>query len=148
MRNQNKLLSLAISIASVAHEKQLDKGGNAYILHPMRILMRLRTADAELMQIAILHDVVEDTTWTLGALSVYGFSPRVLEALDLLTHKPGVSYEDYIADIGTNNDALKVKMEDLRDNSDITRLKGVTAKDVARVEKYHKAYTYLKGGVS
>lgn len=144
MRNQHNLLAKAISIAAQAHEKQLDKGGKAYILHPLRILMRLRTEDAELMQVAALHDVMEDSDWTLHELVDLGFSHRVITALGLLTHNPKQPYGYYIEDIGANEYATRVKLEDLRDNSDITRLKGVTPKDIARVEKYHKAYTYLK----
>lgn len=120
------------------------KGGRAYILHPLRILMRLRTEDAELMQIAVLHDVIEDTEWTLHELVDHGFSPRVITSLGLLTHHPKQLYSTYISFIGDNEDATRIKLEDLRDNSDITRLKGVTQKDIARMEKYHKAYIYLK----
>lgn len=140
------LLGTAIAIASCVHESQKDKGGNAYILHPMRIMMRLRTDDEELMQIAILHDVVEDSKgeWTIDRLWGEGFSARVCGALELLTHDHNDSYEEYIKKISTNKDALRVKLEDLRDNSDITRLKGVRQKDFERVIKYNKAYAYLK----
>ena len=144
-KNQHKMLAKAISIAALAHVTQLDKGGKAYILHPLRILFRLRTDDAELMQVAALHDVVEDSDYTLQDLAQLGFSTRVVGALSLLTHDPGTPYEDYIAEVAVSNLATKVKLEDLRDNSDITRLKGVSPKDIARVEKYHKAYIYLKG---
>lgn len=140
------MLGRAIAIASIAHQNQKDKGGNAYILHPMRIMMRLRTDDSELMSIAILHDVAEDSPeWTLDKLREEGFSERVLSALSLLTHDPYTSYEDYIKAIGTNPDARRVKMEDLRDNSDITRLKGISEKDFRRMEKYQRAFRYLQG---
>lgn len=142
--NQNKLLAKAISLAAAAHEEQLDKAGKAYILHPLRLLMRLRTNDAELMQMAVLHDVVEDTHWTLENLEKKGFSIRVLNALYLLTHRKEVTYSTYIKNIAENKDAIRIKLEDLRDNSDITRLKGVSEKDFKRMEKYHKAYTFLR----
>ena len=133
------MLGTAIKLAATVHENQRDKGGNAYILHPMRIMMRLRTVDEELMEIAILHDVVEDSTITFTALQELGFSPRVLTALALLTHAPSEPYDDYIKRIATNKDATRVKLEDLRDNSDVTRLKGLREKDFKRLEKYARA---------
>jgi len=139
------MLGKAILIASTVHASQKDKGGNAYILHPIRIMMRLRTTDDELMQIAILHDVVEDSKeWDIEKLAAEGFSYRVLTALDLLTHNSEDSYQDYIKNISTNADAIRVKIEDLRDNSDITRLKGLKEKDFKRMEKYHRAFQFLK----
>ena len=144
--NQHMMLSLAVFVASQAHLLQLDKGGEAYIAHPLRIMMRLRTQDPELMQIALLHDVVEDhgEQYSLETLHQMGFSDRVLKALTKLTHAPDVDYMDYIYAMSNNIDCVRVKMEDLRDNSDITRLKGVTDNDVLRTRKYHLAYTYLK----
>lgn len=137
------MLGTAIAIAAKAHENKSDKGGNAYILHPMRIMLRLRTTDEELMAMAILHDVIEDTDWTLEQLRHAGMSQRVVNALSCLTHPKTESYEAYIKRVSTNMDAIKIKLEDLRDNSDITRLKGLSQEDIERMEKYHKAYTYL-----
>lgn len=138
----------AMFIAAREHLGVRDKGGHAYILHPMRIAMRLRTNDEELMSIAILHDVIEDSKLTFEDLKTEGFSDRVINALKLLTHQKGVSYDDYIDNMRGNRDALRVKREDLRDNSDITRLKGVSEKDVARMAKYHRSFAkveqYLK----
>ena len=131
------MFDIAMVIAAYSHLGQRDKGGKAYILHVIRVAMRLRTTDEELMSIAVLHDVVEDTTTTFDDLRERGISERVITALQLLTHRKGVSYEDYMAD---NLDALLVKREDLRDNSDITRLKGVSEKDIVRMAKYHKAF--------
>ena len=108
-------------------------------------MMRLRSDDEELMSIAVLHDVVEDSDVTLEDLTKVGFSSRVTDALDLLTHKKGDSYEVYIRTIGTSRDATLVKLEDLRDNSDITRLKGLSEKDHARLMKYNKSFVYLTG---
>lgn len=140
------MLGRAIAIASSVHQNQKDKGGNAYILHPMRIMMRLRTSDEELMSIAILHDVVEDSQeWTIDRLRDEGFSARVLAALECLTHDNDVSYEDYIQKISTNRDATRVKLEDLSDNSQLTRLKGLTQNDFDRMIKYQKAFKYLEG---
>lgn len=138
------MLGKAISIAADGHLNVEDKGGKPYILHPIRLMMRLRTDDQELMSIAILHDVVEDTEWTLQQLANLGFSKRVIDALDCLTHRDGEPYEEYIERIGTNIDAIHVKLEDLRDNSDITRLRGISDKDLLRTRKYHKSFVRLK----
>lgn len=133
----------AMVIASHAHLGQRDKGGKAYILHPLRIAMRLRTDDEELMCIAILHDAVEDSEITFEDLIEYGFSDRVISALKLLTHQEGQSYDDYIDAMRYNRDALVVKREDLRDNSDITRLKGLRDKDFVRMKKYFHAFVKI-----
>lgn len=143
MGNKN-MLGRAIAIASEAHVDVVDRGGKPYILHPIRIMMRLRTSDEELMSMAILHDVVEDSDWTFDKLRAEGFSERVIKGLICLTHIDGESYEDYIERIGTNIDAIEVKMEDLRDNSDITRLKGLSDKDLLRTRKYHRSFLRLK----
>lgn len=140
-------LAKAIRIAASAHENQTDKGGNAYILHPIRIMQRLRSTDEELMQIAILHDVAEDTEWTLEQLELEGFSQRVIAALELLSHRKEDTYEAYIKKISSNIDAIRVKIEDLRDNSDITRLKGLRKKDFERIEKYNRAFVFLTEAV-
>lgn len=145
MKEEQLGLAKAICIASAVHVTDLDKGDKAYILHPIRVMMRLRTEDPELMQIAILHDVIEDHPDVISFLDLQkkGFSERVIKALNLLTHKPSDSYDEYIERIATNEDAIRVKLEDLRDNADITRLKGVRKKDLKRMEKYHKAFLYL-----
>jgi len=136
------ILGKAISLAANAHEEQSDKGGKAYILHPIRMMMRLRTDDEELMAIAILHDIVEDTHITFEDLRVY-FSERVVAGVRALTCVEGESYDDFIKRCAINPDAKIVKREDLRDNSDITRLKGLRQKDFERLEKYSKAFMYL-----
>ena len=138
----------AVFIAAREHLGVRDQGGHAYILHPMRIAMRLRTRDEELMSIAIMHDVVEDSKVTFADLIAEGFSDRVITALKLLTHQKGVSYDDYIDNMRGNRDALLVKREDLHDNSQLSRLKGVREKDFIRMQKYVRAFIkveqYLK----
>ena len=138
----NELLGKAILIAAEAHEDQYDKGGRPYILHPLHIMNQL-LFDTELAVIGVLHDVLEDSEWTVSDLVQHGFTNRVVEALRLLTHSPGTSYTDYIERVATNYDAVRVKRKDLEHNSDITRLKGVSAKDLRRMEKYHKAFVRL-----
>lgn len=134
------ILAKAISFASDMHVTQTDKGGNAYILHPLRMMMRLRTNDEELMAIAVLHDVVEDCGVSFDDLRDIGMTERVVSGVRALTRQNGETYEQFIDRLGGNRDALLVKREDLRDNSDLTRLKGVTEKDVTRMQKYMHAF--------
>lgn len=144
--NNGTMLGRAIAIAARVHEAQTDRGGHAYILHPLRAMMRLRTDDQDLMCIAVLHDTIEDSDGaiTLARLTEAGFSPRVIAALTLLTHDKNEPYDDYVKRIASNKDAARVKLEDLRDNSDITRLKGVRQKDFERVQKYNRAFVFLR----
>jgi len=143
MRNQYKLLGRAIEIATQAHSGQFDRGGKPYILHPLHLMSQMMY-DVELAQIAVLHDVMEDCPmWDVDKLAEEGFSLRVMHALRLLTHLKHESYEDYILKVSTSYDAIRVKRKDLEHNSCITRLKGVSMKDLQRAEKYHKAFTTL-----
>jgi len=142
------MLGKAIKIASIAFEKMKDKGGQPYILHCLRVMNNLHTEDEELKIIAVLHDYLEDVFKEdfergLKVLSELGFSLRVVQALNLLTHRKFTPYDDYIKAISFNTDATRVKLADLKDNSDITRLKGLTKKDFDRMEKYHRSFIYL-----
>jgi (p)ppGpp synthase/HD superfamily hydrolase len=137
-------LSKAIAIAANGFLNKTDKAGEPYIMHCIRVMHRLHTDDNELKIIAILHDCVEDGVCSVEDLVNDGFSNRVIRAVSLLTHnKQHMSYMDYIKLLSCNSDARRVKLSDLKDNSDITRLKGLTKKDFDRMEKYHIAYTYL-----
>lgn len=136
-------LAKAISIAAQGFEKITDKAGEPYILHCLRVMNNLHTRDKELQIIAILHDCVEDKVCTFDDLITHRFSQRVVYSLMLLTHDKVMPYEEYIKKLVSDNDARLVKLADLKDNSDITRLKGLTKKDFDRMEKYHWAYTYL-----
>lgn len=145
-------LANAITLAATKHQNQKDKSGKPYILHLIRVMMRLRTKDEELMTMAVMHDLREDTDVTREDLVSMGYSKRVVDALDLLTHvvdptiaDPDEEYACYIRKIGQSKDATLIKLEDLRDNSDITRLKGVTPKDHKRMAKYNRSYLYLEG---
>ena len=137
------MLGKAIKIAAEAFENVKDKGGQPYILHCLRVIDNLHTKDEELKTIAVLHDVLEDTKITADDLRFIGFKNRVVSALELLTHVENLSYDDYIKAISFNEDARLVKLADLKDNSDITRLKGLRKKDLERMEKYHRSYIYL-----
>jgi (p)ppGpp synthase/HD superfamily hydrolase len=145
-QRQQKLLGVAILLAANAHSGQFDRGGKPYILHPLHLMNQLMF-DTELATIAVLHDVIEDSHYTLEDLRNLKFSSRVVDAVSLLTHTGEYSYKEYIEGVATNYDAVRVKLKDLEHNSDITRLKGglasVTEKDLQRTEKYQKAFTRL-----
>lgn len=127
-----------------AHDGQFDKGGLPYVLHPLKVMHYLKSDDEELQIIALGHDIIEDTDVTEGQLAEIGFSERVIAAIRALTKIKGETYEGYKDRVKANPDAVRVKMADLRHNSDIRRLKGVTEKDIARVVKYHNFYLELQ----
>jgi (p)ppGpp synthase/HD superfamily hydrolase len=143
MKN-GELLSKAIIIATNAHAGQFDRGGTPYILHPLRVMSYLEDADEELQCIAVLHDVVEDTSVTWKDLIEAGMTQRIISALRLLTKLSGQTPDEYKAGVLSSVDAMKVKMCDLRHNSDVRRLKGVSEKDIARTAKYHMFYMEIK----
>lgn len=139
------MLDKAIAIAAVEFQGKYDKGGKPYILHCLHVMNKLKYQnDTDLMIAAILHDLVEDTSWTFNALKSEGFSDRVIILLKLLTHEKGLSYDEYIQGIASNKDAIRIKLQDLRHNSDIMRMKGLRDKDFERLNKYHRAYAYLE----
>jgi len=144
MLEKREMLSMAIVMVAKAFEFKFDKGGKPYILHCLHVMNQMDQEDHELMAIAVLHDLIEDTDRTIGLLYSIGFSDRICVGVEVLTHAPDVPYMDYIKKISFNPDARKVKMADLRHNSDIMRMKGLREKDFSRLEKYHTAYEYLK----
>ena len=131
----------AISIAAQAHKGQKDKADAPYLLHPLRMMLRMDSEAA--MMAAVLHDVVEDTHWTLEQLRAEGFPNEVLEAVDCLTHRDGESYQEFVGRVQTNEIARQVKIADLEDNMNIRRINQLGAKDLERLEKYHKAWCAL-----
>ena len=142
------MLNKAITIAAVAHDGQFDKSGMPYILHVLTVQRFLHNdEDEELNCIALLHDVIEDTDITFEDLIEAGMTERVITGVRLMTKMPGQTAKEYLDGILTNKDAIRVKMADLRHNMDIRRLKGVTEKDMKRLEKYAKMYTVLKEAI-
>lgn len=135
-------LEKAISIAVNAHSGLTDKGGSPYILHPLRLMLKFSKEDE--MIVAVLHDVIEDTEIAITDLINLGFSDRVINALRLLTKNPSETYQQYIENISTNDLARKIKIEDLKDNLDISRLPEISPKDLERLAKYHRAVKTLQ----
>lgn len=135
-------LTRAILLAAKAHDGQTDKGGNPYILHPIRLASKANTTEESI--VAVLHDVVEDSSITLFDLKNEGFSATIIEALDYLTRRADESYEGFIKRIKLNSLATKVKLLDLEDNCDVSRIPHMTDGDKARIDKYKKAIAELK----
>jgi (p)ppGpp synthase/HD superfamily hydrolase len=144
---KGQLLGNVLVLATNAHAGQFDRGGNPYILHPMKVMHYLKSDDEELQCMALLHDVIEDTKTTWDDLVDIGCTERVINGVKALTKMPGESYDQYKERVFANPDAMKVKMADLRHNTDIRRLKGVTEKDIIRMEKYNRFYLELQAKV-
>lgn len=143
-QTKNTMLNTMIAIAAVAHAGQFDKAGRPYILHPLKVMHYLKTNDEELECIGVGHDLFEDTNVTEDFLRSNGISERVITAIKCLTKVEGETYEQYKEKVKSNVDAIVVKMQDLRHNSDIRRLHGITEKDIKRTAKYHALYEELK----
>ncbi|MFP2962710.1 GTP pyrophosphokinase [Myxococcus sp. 1LA] len=132
----------AIALAVAAHHGQRDKAGQTYILHPLRVMMRLDTDEER--TVAILHDVVEDTPYTLERLRELGYPEAVLAALDALTRREDETYEAFIERLRPLPLARRVKLADLEDNMDVRRLTAVTPKDAERLARYRAAWARLR----
>jgi (p)ppGpp synthase/HD superfamily hydrolase len=132
------MLSAAILLATNAHAGQYDKAGQPYILHALKVLHYTKSTDEELQCIAVLHDVVEDCDVSWEDLVRAGMSDRVIRGVMALTKQRGQSYDEYKSLVFANVDAMRVKLADLRHNSDIRRLKGISERDKARILRYHE----------
>ena len=132
---------LALKLCFAAHKDQQDKSGMPYVFHPFHLAEQMQTEETTI--VALLHDVVEDTDYTLEDLAAMGFDPVVIEALTLLTHDENVPYMEYVRTIKDNPVAKAVKLADLQHNSDLSRLDTVDEKALARREKYLKALALL-----
>ena len=141
---RGEMLDKMLVIVTNAHHGQFDKGGKPYILHPLRVMSFLKTDDEELQCIALGHDVIEDTKVTYKDLRDAGISERVLDGIRAMTKQPGQTLDEYKAQVFASKDAMAVKLCDLRHNSDIRRLKGVTDKDIERMVKYHTFYLEIQ----
>lgn len=136
------ILDRAKAIATSAHEGQVDKAGKPYIEHPMRVMNMGKTVEEKIA--GVLHDVVEDSDWTFEMLEKEGIPKDVMDALRCVTKlSEDEDYDHFIERVKTNPLAVKVKLNDLKDNMNITRLGEVTEKDLTRLNKYIRAYRQL-----
>jgi guanosine-3',5'-bis(diphosphate) 3'-pyrophosphohydrolase len=134
-------LERAIAVAAGAHVGQVDKGGQPYILHPLRVMMNVEGEHAKMA--AVLHDVVEDTGVTIEDLQVWKFPEPVIKAVIALTRLPGMSRMDAARMAAEDPIALEVKIADLIDNMDLKRIPNPGLRDYDRVAEYNEAWTYL-----
>ena len=136
------LTKKAMKLCFEAHKDQRDKSGVPYVFHPIHLAEQMD--DEYTTVVALLHDVMEDSAFTLADLRQMGYPEEILDALVLMTHGEGVPYMDYVMAIKPNEIAKKVKLADLRHNSDMTRLDEITEKTLERVEKYKRAIALLE----
>lgn len=140
-------LQRAIEIAYEAHAGQYDKAGADYINHPLRVMEKGTTEDEKI--VGVLHDVVEDSDWTFEMLRAEGFTAEVIDALKCVTKlSEDEDYDHFIDRVLTNPLAVKVKLHDLEDNMDLSRLHHPTGQDIKRAQKYRRAYARLKEGLN
>ena len=132
----------ALRIAVRAHAGAVDKAGQPYILHPLRVMLRLATETERV--VAILHDVVEDSAVTLDDLRAEGFSTEVVEAIDHVTRRADESYEAFIERIAPHPLARRVKLADLEDNMDMTRLVVLDERGAERMQRYLRSWQRLR----
>ena len=138
---EQSMVDLALSIARQAHEGQLDKAGVDYIEHPIYVASQVDTEEEK--AVALLHDVIEDSSVTAEELLNAGLPETVVTAIQILSKKKGQDYQTYLENVKSNPLARVVKLADLKHNSDLSRLRSVTDNDLERLEKYKRAIDYL-----
>ncbi len=142
-RSELENLLVAIHVAVTSHKLQQDKGGLLYILHPMHVMLQMETTNERI--VAILHDVVEDTTTTLNHLKfVYGFSQEILDAVDAITKRPGEQKESYWTRVAANDLATRVKFKDMEHNTSEKRISVLSTSEQEYLKtKYAKARIFI-----
>ena len=136
------MTKIALKLCFEAHKDQIDKSGIPYVFHPFHLAEQM--ADENTTIVALLHDVIEDTEYTLDDLRKFGFAEDVLSAISLMTHADDVPYMEYVVKIKTNPIAKAVKLADLKHNSDMSRLDRITQTDEERTKKYKQAIELLE----
>ncbi len=131
----------AIKLALDQHHGQVDKAGEPYILHPLRVMAQMQTDDEQI--VAVLHDVVEDSDVTLDDLRRLGYSEAIVTAIDCLSRRDGETYDEFIQRIKPNALAVRVKLGDLHDNMDLRRNATLDDKALERFQRYRKAWFEL-----
>lgn len=132
----------ALKLCFEAHKEQVDKSGMPYVFHPFHLAEQMQTEETTV--VALLHDLVEDTDYTIEDLTSMGFGKSITDAIALMTHADGVAYMDYVREIKNNPIAKAVKLADLKHNSDLTRLDVIDDNALNRREKYLKAIELLE----
>ena len=140
-----KLIESSLQIALRAYAGKTDKAGREYILHPLRVMAKMKT-DLE-MSVALLHDVIEDSDITAEQLLAEGIPAEVVEAVVCLSKNANEEYQDFVARAKKNKLAAKVKIADIEDNIDVLRLASLNENDLARIKKYHTAWLFLNDTV-
>ncbi len=141
MKDWSELYDLALRTSIRAHERQKDKSGRDYVMHPIRVAERCKEPRAKI--VALLHDTIEDTDVTAEYLRSEGFPEEIIIAVLSVTKQEGESYENFVHRAAGNAIGREVKIADLEDNMDVRRLKEITDEDVARLRKYLRAWQYL-----
>ena len=140
-QSEQSMFDLALSIAKKAHKGQYDKAGVDYIEHPLFVASLVDTQEEK--AVALLHDVLEDSPYKAEELILAGLPETVVSAVQILTKKKGQDYQQYLELVKSSPIARRVKLADLKHNSDLSRLATITEKDLERFEKYKKAIDYL-----
>ena len=135
------IIDKSLKIALKAHKGKKDKAGKTYILHPIRLMTQMETEEE--MAVALLHDAIEDSPITKEYLLNEGIPSKVVDAVQTLSKLEDENYDDFINRIIKNNLAAKVKKADIEDNINVLRLNALSAKDLERIAKYHKAWLKL-----
>lgn len=136
------LLEKAVKLAEDGHAGQMDKGGLPYIGHPIRVMEKCTTLESKI--VAVMHDLLEDTSVTKEDLEAAGFPDEIIEAVVCITKKKGEEYMSYIERVAQNDLAAQVKLADLADNMRMERIPNPTEKDFKRQEKYKRAKERLE----
>lgn len=132
----------AMKLCFAAHKEQTDKSGVPYVFHPIHLAEQMDTEETVI--VALLHDVVEDTAYTVQDIADMGFSRKITDALALLTHDASIPYMEYVSQVRENALAKAVKLVDLKHNSDLSRLDEISEESLARMKKYEKAIALLE----
>lgn len=134
-------LEQAISLASKQHEGQVDKANAPYILHPLRVMLNVPTIEHKI--VAVLHDILEDTETTIEDLYQFGFQQHIIDAIVALTKKQGETRLEAAQRARQNPIARVVKLADINDNMDLSRIQSPTVKDFERLKEYQQVRDLL-----
>lgn len=150
---KGEMLSKMLLLVTTRFDGIFDKSGQPYILHCLKVMHYCKTDDEELQCIALGHDFIEDIfkhDYLAGyaLLRREGFTERIINGIRNLTKVEGESIEDYTNRVKSSTDSMRVKLADLRHNSDIRRLKGLREKDLLRIQKYHTMYLEISAALS